>query len=197
VAERCGRDSRAAAAKLQEPVRGQDDPKRFQSPTVRFRNRPAAHLSETDLHLPGALHLGFHGPPKPIAKLGALRQSRMTDPQVIEAACGPLFQVTETGANAAAGIERQHVPAMFIDADLVAAVGQIVTLDGTVAKIHATAKTLHFRKKIVVPPGVDFNVAEAAGDRGPGRWRKDYKSRLGPGARKYHVSLNASFPVEF
>jgi hypothetical protein len=55
---------------------------------------------------------------------------------------------------------------MFVDADLVATVPQIVTLDSTVAEIHATPKTLHFRKKFVVPLGVDFNVAEAAGNRG-------------------------------
>jgi hypothetical protein len=56
---------------------------------------------------------------------------------------------------------------MFVDSDLVAAVLQIVTLDGTVAEIHATPKTLHLRKQFVVLPGVDFNVAEVAGDRGP------------------------------
>jgi hypothetical protein len=66
---------------------------------------------------------------------------------------------------------------MFVDADPMAAVGQVVTLDGTVGEVHAAPKSLHFRKKVVVTPGVEFNVAELAGDRGPGRGRKDYKSR--------------------
>src|SRR5471030_397779 len=117
----------------------------------------------------------------------------MANPQVIEAARGPLFQVAETGANATAGIDGQHVPAMFVDAYLVAAIGHVFRLDGAVCKIHVTPKPLHFRKQFVVPPRVDFNTAEVTRYSGPGRRRKDYKARLSPVSGKYHLTFYLRF----
>src|SRR5215471_4927125 len=141
----CGRgDADEPAAKPRQGAACQNDAQRFQRPAVRFGHSPASHLAERALNLPGSRHLRFHRTAEPGTQVGTLRQSGMTYPQIVETACKPIVKVAQAGTDPAPGIQRQDMPALFVNWDNMATIDQVVRLHRAILGVNSSPKSLHF-----------------------------------------------------